>query len=116
MTDVPFFEWLVNILLCLTTLLVVSVSTRVLEHRRLWTPTMTLGCFLKLVFLRFQIPYLGLIPLVLFGLGIYEALGTRPLEENVRIGLAAFGALVWFGFIFWKIVMVIFYFCAGCLF
>jgi hypothetical protein len=112
---VPFREWLVNVVLCLAVLAAASAIGQALERRRLWNVLMTAGSLLFVLLVRFRDPLVRAVPVAVFAVGAWVALGHTRLNGSMAraVGTAAVTAL-WFGLVFGYVLTVVFYFCAGC--
>lgn len=112
----PLVEWIVNLLMCLATWGLLSLVAKFLQSRKLWNDTMTVACFLWILTLRFRDPRLILVPMTVFALGLFIALGDSRYNIPSRLLAAAVGSMLWFHFAMWNVVAVMFYFCSGCFF
>ena len=107
-------EWVINVMMCMSVWGALSLVSRFLHARKLWNDLMSVACFLWVLGLRFPHPAAYWVPLVVFGWGLYVALGDTRYKTSVRAALAGVGAFLWFQFGMWNLVAVMFYFCSGC--
>jgi len=112
------FQWLVNVVLCLLVLVIVHRLGRTLEDSELWNPSMTHGTVAYVLLLRFlpKHPWLWYVPAALFAWGVAQALQKTKMHGSVRLILGAIGSVLWFEVAFWKVLGIVMYFCAGCIF
>lgn len=116
MSGSSWVEWACNVLMCLCVWGGISLFARFLQARKLWNDVMTVACFLWVLSLRFRHPAAVLVPVVVFALGLFQALGSTRYNVPVRIVGAILGALIWFRYVMWNLIAVMFYFCSGCFF
>jgi hypothetical protein len=107
-------DWFVNVVMCLAVWALFGLSAKWLEARHLWNGAMTMSCVMWVLLLRFRHPAAEIIPMLCFAGGLYVALDATRLNGTARVVIALGASMLWFGFLFYRALSLMYYFCSSC--
>ena len=105
-----------DLALCVLCVSFLVTGSAILQNWGLWNTTMSFGSAgYFLLYLLFPDDPYRIVPMMMYGLGVYRAMRAHNLRQDVSVSTALAASALWFSFGLWWVLETFYYYCAGCI-